>query len=229
MQTIVITGANRGIGLALCQEFIGNGWHVVATCRKPEAAPELQKLEQSGRLEIHAMEVTNPADVARLGKVLSGKPVDVLVNNAGIMGGDRQGLIGMDFDAWAQTMNINVLAPFRISAMLLPNLRLSSKPRIVTVSSQMGAFGKAMGFGQYAYRSSKAAVSKVMQVLALELQAEGIVVCPVHPGWVQTDMGGPSATITPQQSAKGLYALIDRLDMQLSGRFWSWDGTEHVW
>jgi NAD(P)-dependent dehydrogenase (short-subunit alcohol dehydrogenase family) len=229
MQTAVITGANRGIGLALCKEFIGKGWHVIATCRNPDKATALQELQHPGSMDIQALEVTSPADVARMGKILSGRPVDVLVNNAGIMGGDHQGLIDMDFDAWEQTMNINVLAPFRISTMLLPNLRLSDRPRIVTISSQMGAFGKVMGYGQYAYRSSKAAVSKVMQVMALELQDEGIVVCPVHPGWVQTDMGGPSATITPQQSAQGLYTLIDGLNMQKSGRFWSWDGTEHVW
>jgi NAD(P)-dependent dehydrogenase (short-subunit alcohol dehydrogenase family) len=229
MQTVVITGANRGIGLALCAEFLGKGWQVIATCRKPEAATALQHLQQAGPLEIHALEVTSAGDVARLGKALSGRTVDVLINNAGIMGGEHQGIIDMDFDAWEQTMNINVLAPFRISAMLLPNLRLSDKPRIITVSSQMGAFGKVMGHGQYAYRSSKAAVSKVMQVMALELQEEGIVVCPVHPGWVQTDMGGPSATITPAQSATGLYKLIDGLTMASSGRFWTWDGSEHVW
>ena len=229
MQTIVITGANRGIGLALSREFTEKGWHVIATCRNPSSASALQALANKGQLEIFQCDVSSASETAALCDALSGKPIDVLVNNAGIMGGEHQDLDDMDYEAWASTMDINVLAPFRISTSLLPCLRLSTNPRIITISSQMGAFGKVMGTGQYAYRSSKAAVSKVMQVMALQLANEGIIVCPVHPGWVQTDMGGPSATITTAESAAGLYKLIDGLTIEKSGRFWTWDGNEHVW
>ena len=102
-------------------------------------------------------------------------------------------------------------------------------PRIVTLSSQMGAFGRELGSGRYAYRSSKTAVSKVMQVLANELRARGVIVCPVHPGWVKTDMGGAAAEISPEESAAGLHRLIEGLTLEQSGRFWTWDGREHVW
>jgi NAD(P)-dependent dehydrogenase (short-subunit alcohol dehydrogenase family) len=155
--------------------------------------------------------------------------VDVLINNAGIMGGDKQDFSNMDYAAWLHTLNVNTLGPFRLSAALLPNLKQARRPRIVTLSSQMGAFGLQMGTGSYAYRSSKSAVSKVMQVLAVELKGDGIIVIPVHPGWVQTDMGGARAAIPASKSAEGLCKLIDNLTMEHSGRFWKWDGTEHAW
>ncbi len=145
------------------------------------------------------------------------------------MGGDKQDISNMDYAAWLHTFNVNTLGPFRLSTGLLANLRRASRPRIVTLSSQMGAFGLQMGTGSYAYRSSKSAVSKVMQVLAAELKGDNIIVCPVHPGWVQTDMGGTNASISASTSAEALCKLIDKLTMAQSGRFWNWNGEEHTW
>lgn len=229
METIFITGANRGLGLALCEYFLARNWRVLATCRKPQAAESLLALQAMGNLELLRLEVSNAEELADCCRQLAGTPIDVVVNNAGVMGGDHQGLRDMDYAAWQQTLDINVLAPFRIITSLLPNLELSPRPRVITLSSQMGAFGLNLGTGSYAYRSSKSAVSKVMQVMAMELRDSGVVVCPVHPGWVKTDMGGSSAKITPEESAAGLYALINRLTLKESGRFWTWDGREHVW
>ena len=190
METILITGANRGIGLELTKQFLAGGASVIATCRAPDAAADLHHLRQStSNLTMETLDVTDEASVNRLAVALDGVPINVLINNAGVMGGDHQSLNDMDFAAWRDTLEINTMAPFRMAAAFLPNLRSAQKARLVTISSQMGALNR-QSTGAHIYRSSKAAVNKVMQVLALELKQDGIVVCPVHPGWVRTDMGG---------------------------------------
>ena len=228
MQTAVITGANRGIGLELCKTYLDAGWQVVAACRDPDAAEALQALACDA-LRVLPLDVTSASSVQTFRQALDKTPVDVLINNAGVMGGESQGLEDSDYDAWLETFQVNSIAPHRVTSALLPNLRLSKRPRILTISSQMGAFGLDMDTTPYAYCSSKAAASKVMQIMAKDLKEEGIVACPVHPGWVQTDMGGPNAQLSPQQCAQGLFTLADGLDMSHSGRFWTWDGNEHVW
>jgi NAD(P)-dependent dehydrogenase (short-subunit alcohol dehydrogenase family) len=226
METVVITGANRGIGLGLTRRFLAAGRRVIATCRQPDASGELARL--GGGLEVCQLEVTDADSVAAFCSRLSDETVDVLVNNAGVLGGPRQGIDGMDYSAWLHAFEVNTLAPFRLAAGLRASLRRSQRPRIVTLSSQMGALSrKSTGF--HAYRSSKAAVNKVMQVLALELERDGIVVCPVHPGWVRTEMGGSDADVSVDESAAGLFDLIEKLTLAHTGRFWTWEGEEHPW
>jgi NAD(P)-dependent dehydrogenase (short-subunit alcohol dehydrogenase family) len=229
METIVISGANRGIGLELTRHFLAAGKRVIAGCRDPQSADELVALVGSATLDVYKLDVADDSSVTEFYAQIGEDTVDVLINNAGIMGGDKQDISNMDYAAWLHTLNVNTLGPMRLSATLLPNLKQATRPRIVTISSQMGAFGLQMGNGSYAYRSSKSAVNKVMQTLALELKSDGIIVCPVHPGWVQTDMGGTHAAIPASESASGLCKLIENLTMAQSGRFWKWDGTEHVW
>ena len=227
MQTIVISGANRGIGLALTRQFLQAGHHVIAGCRHPAEAADL--LASPGSLELAQLDVGDAKSVSLFCQQIGKRAVDVLINNAGVMGCEQQGIGDMDYADWLHTFEINTLAPFRLATALLPNLKLAERPRIATISSQMGAFGMELGTGKYAYRSSKAAVSKVMQVLAQELAPDNIIVCPLHPGWVRTDMGGQGAEISAQASATGLFNLIDNLTMAQSGRFWTWQGREHVW
>lgn len=231
METIVISGANRGIGLELTRRYLQAGARVVAGCRQPGKAEAVRNLAGAGgKLEIVQLDVGDAASVAALGNLLKGQPVEVLINNAGIMGGEHQALRDMDYAAWLRTFEINTLAPLRLAATLLPCLKLAQRPRIVTVSSQMGAFSMGgMGVDRYAYCTSKTAVSRAMQILAAELRADGIVVCPVHPGWVRTDMGGPRGEISVEESGGGLFRLVDSLTLAQSGRFWRWDGTEHPW
>lgn len=226
METIVITGANRGIGLELTKQYLQAGKHVVAGCRNPDKAEALRQL--GGKLDVVQLDVASAADVDALAAHLQGEAVEVLVNNAGVWGGERQGLLDMDYAEWARTLETNVMAPLRVTAALLPNLRRAKRPRVIAISSQMGAFAMK-GTGMYAYRSSKAAISKVMQTLAEELAPDGIIAIPVHPGWVQTDMGGPHAQLPVHESASGLLRLIENLRPDQSGRFWRWDGTEHPW
>ncbi len=228
METVVITGANRGIGLGLTRRFLDAGRRVVATCREPGKAIELKALASDSNLRIFPLEVTDGRSASELCSRLSGETVDVLINNAGVMGGARQAIDDMDYEAWLRAFEVNTLAPFRLATALRAHLGRSRRPRIVTLSSQMGALArKSTGF--HAYRSSKAAVNKVMQVLAAELESEGIIVCPVHPGWVRTEMGGSSADISVEESASGLFDLIETMTMAHSGRFWTWEGNEHPW
>ena len=229
MKTVLITGANRGIGLELAKQYLDlKEFQVVATCRTPEAAAELARLAESSRLEVVSLDVNSDASVAALREQLRGRPVDVVINNAGISGGDQQSVESMDYEAWLQVFATNTQAPFRILSALREDLCAASEPRAITLSSQMGSLA-GEGTGTFAYRSSKAAVNKVMQVLALEWAGDGIIVCPVHPGWVRTDMGGPHADISVEESASGIIRLVSSLKMEHSGRFWAWDGSELPW
>lgn len=228
METVVITGANRGIGLELTRRFAANGNIVYAGCRAPEQAEDLFKLAETSHVHICTLDVTTAKNVEALSARLDGQTVDILINNAGVMGGDHQSVSDMDYDAWRQTLEVNTLAPFRLATALRPNLSKADRPRIATISSQMGSLSRKSR-GAFAYRSSKAAVNKTMQVLAAEFEQDGIIVCPIHPGWVRTDMGGPAAEISVQESADGLFNLISGLRMEQSGRFWTWNGAEHAW
>lgn len=222
----MITGANRGIGLELTKRFLAAGNRVIATCRDVDRSSDLAAL--GGALEVHCVDVTREDDVASLRAGLSNQTLDVLINNAGIMGSEQQTIDAMDYDAWLDAFSVNTLAPFRLITTFRDNLKRSGNPRAVTLSSQMGSLNRK-STGSHAYRSSKAAVNKVMQVLATELAADGIIVCPVHPGWVRTDMGGNSADISVEESGEGLFSLVNALTMEQTGRFWSWNGEEHPW
>lgn len=228
METVVITGANRGIGLALTALFLQQDKQVIATSRDLNNIDQLQALPYQDSLTIMALEVTNEASITAFKTRLADTKIDILINNAGIMGGDKQSSEEMDNDAWLTTFSVNTLAPFQLSTALKNNLHSSSNPRIISISSLMGSL-QGQGTGSFAYRTSKTALNKVMQLLALEYKALGITVCPVHPGWVKTDMGGQEADITVEQSTTGLVNLINNLTLEHTGRFWQWDGQELDW
>lgn len=228
MQTALVTGASRGIGLELTKRLLAAGYHVLATCRQPGEAKALNGLAAKPNLEIRSLDVTSDESTDRMVSEIGGRPIDVLVNNAGTMGDPSQTVDDMNYDAWLAAFAVNTMAPFRITLALRDNLAKAERPRVVTLSSQVGSLNR-QSKGAFAHRSSKAAVNKVMQVLALELRGQGIIVCPFHPGWVRTDMGGPVADISAAESATGLVALIESLTMEHSGRFWTWEGKEHPW
>jgi NAD(P)-dependent dehydrogenase (short-subunit alcohol dehydrogenase family) len=227
METVLITGASRGIGLELTRQFLALGYNVISTYRgKP--SEQLEKLLLNGDLSLYELEVTDESSILSLASKLSGTQLDILINNAGIMGSDEQSMEAIDAKGWLDTFAVNSIAPLMVSRALLKLLENSKNPRIITVSSQMGALNRE-SYGMYAYRSSKAAVNKVMQVLALELKPKGIIVCPIHPGWVKTDMGGDEADISVEESASGIVKLARNLTLDQSGKFLTWQGTEHVW
>lgn len=231
LSTVVITGANRGIGLNLARFFLESGsWKVIAGCRSPNDADALNELSDhyKDRIAIYSLDVVDQNSVSSFAASVGSSKVDLMINNAGIMGGDHQTALDMDFGRWEETLKVNTLAPLRMVQALYPNLKQSDHPRIVTISSQMGA-SVHNGIGAIAYRSSKAAVNKVMQGVSLELENEGFTVVLYHPGWVQTDMGGSGADITPSESAEGLYNSIISLAHSDNGRFMKWTGEDHAW
>ena len=225
----VVTGANRGIGLELTRRLLERGDTVVAGCRAPGRAEALNAFAAAhpGRCTVAALDVTSDASVAAFAASLEGRPIDVLVNNAGVSGG-AQSIDEMDYAGWEQALAVNTLGPFRATVALLPSLRRAERPRVVTVSSLMGSLS-GRSTGSYAYRSSKAAVNKVMQVLSVELAPSGVIVVPVHPGWVRTDMGGPHAPLSVEESVAGLIDVIDGLEPEHSGRFLDWRGKKLPW
>ena len=230
MTRLLISGANRGIGLELVRARLAQGDHVIACARLPEEADALQALKDtaSDRLVILPLDVADAPSVFDLGASLGDRPIDVLVNNAGIIGPQAQATLDMDFDGWAHTLAINTLGPLRVTQALLPNLRHGEKPRILIVSSQMGSMASHAS-DRLAYRSSKAAVNKVAQALATDLKPMGIAVAAIHPGWVRTRMGGQGAPLDPAESAAGISVLIDRLDLSRTGQFLNVDGAPLAW
>jgi NAD(P)-dependent dehydrogenase (short-subunit alcohol dehydrogenase family) len=216
MTTWLITGANRGIGLAMAAALINRGDRVIAAVRDPFRIPDLLKTAPRETCVVIGLDVADQRSVDRAAASVK-EPVDVLVNNAGINPPGRQNAADADLAAFTETLAVNTVAPLRVAQAFL------------TVSSQMGALTTNASSGAMAYRTSKAAVNKVMQCLATDLKADGIAVAVVHPGWVRTDMGGGGADIAPEESAAGLIALADGLDMAKTGQFFRWDGSVHPW
>ncbi len=211
--TILITGANRGIGAALAQSYRDAGETVIGAAR-------------DGSAEV-TLDVTQPDSQAAMVAGLGGQAVDLLICNAGVYLDKGQSLeLGYDAQMWADTFAVNVTGVFLTVQALLPNLRAAQGAKVAIISSQMASHTRAPG-GSYIYRASKAAALNVGRNLAAELQGEGIAVGIYHPGWVQTDMGGGAADITVAQAAAGLVQRFADLSMQTTGCFETWDGTAH--
>jgi NAD(P)-dependent dehydrogenase (short-subunit alcohol dehydrogenase family) len=234
MSHVLITGANRGIGLALTNIYAQRGDTVLACCRAPEQARELQSLAKTHAVQVLPLAVDNEASVAALAKALSSTAIDTLINNAGIIGqpGERQTATTMDFSMWAEILNINTLGPVRVMQALLPQLKRSKHAhglaKVMNVTSDLGALSHDDPI-YYGYSASKAALNKFMRLAALELKRDGIAIGLIHPGWVQTDMGGSSAAIAPVVSATGIVKVIDQLTLANAGSFWQWDGALCTW
>ena len=226
MPTALITGAGRGLGLEFARQFADDGWTVLAGVREPERADDLRRID--GDVSPVPLDVADPASVAILGERLSGVPIDLLINNAGVYG-PRQMVLGeFDYDAWREVFEVNTLAPMRVAEAFIEHIRAGQGRKIVTVSSKMGSIADSSG-GSYIYRSSKAGVNAAMKALAMDLQPEGFTIVVVHPGWVRTDMGGPSASIDAVESITGLKRVIDGLSPSDTGRFFNYDGSEIPW
>jgi len=223
MPTILITGAGRGLGLALARRFVELGWETLGTVREPAKGAAMPKGSQT-----LLCDVTDRASLARLGRDLKGKPIDVLFCNAGMFGKRQQSLGSVDYDLWAEVMRVNVFAPMACVEALVDNVAASARRQIVMMSSRMGSITENGG-GEVVYRSSKSALNAVTKSLSIDLAPRGITAIAVHPGWVQTDMGGPRATLTPEQSAQGLADVVVGLTASGNGRFFNHDGSEIAW
>ena len=229
-QQVLITGANRGIGLALSKIYAERGDTVFACCREPKAAEQLLALGKTHAVKVLALDVGDDPSVESLAKELSNTAIDTLINNAGIIGQpmELQTAKTIDFALWADILNVNTMGPARVMQALLPHLKRSRHPKVMNVTSDLGALSHDDAI-YYGYSASKAALNKFMRLAALELKSDGVAVGLVHPGWVQTDMGGSAAPIKPAISAAGIVKVIDQLTLENSGSFWKWDGELHDW
>ena len=231
MPSVLITGANRGIGFEFARQYLADGCQVYATCRDPASATELSNLAgtHGHRLRILALEVTEPASIKAAAAELDGQLIDLLLNNAGVGGARGQTIGNIDYEAWAKVLDVNTMGPLRVSEAFVEHVARSERKLIVTLTSGMGSIADNTSGGSIAYRSSKAAVNMVMRSLAIDLAPLSITCVVVNPGWVRTDMGGPNASLTPAESVMRLRRLIDTLGPTQSGKFFNHDGREYAW
>ena len=226
MPTILITGASRGIGLELTKRYAADGWQVIACCRKPKEAKALNAVK--GEIELRTLDVSKPASIAKLKAALGSRPIDVVLNNAGVYG-QRSGFGKTDPKDFMATFQVNTLAPLLVAEALLPNLVKGKLKKIASITSKMGSIGDGPGGGGYAYRASKTALNMVMVDAAAELKGKGIATVVLHPGWVQTDMGGRNAPVKVADSAAGIIKVIAGVSLETSGRFYNYDGAALPW
>ena len=240
MPTLLVTGANRGIGLELVRQYLDGGWNVVATCRKPEGADALNSLKDSagGRLSIERMDVDNGAEVNAVAESLSGAPIDLLINNAGIIdnygqgvaeGGDDPDLKNTDTDEWLGILKTNVVAPGRITGAFADNVAASEKKLVVMMTSGLGSIANTEQGGRYAYRTSKAALNMLTRNAGAWLGEREIIVISMAPGWTRTDLGGPSAPTSVEDAVAGMRAIFDKLTLAETGTYWNFDGQQLPW
>jgi len=226
MPTVLITGANRGIGLELARQYAAAGWDVIGCCRKPKEADALKALK--GNVEVKALDVAKPASITRLAAALKGRPIDVLLNNAGILG-RRAGFGKAESKEFLGVMQVNVLGPLLMAESFWPLVKRSKLKKIVAITSGMGSISGGANGGSYAYRSSKAALNMIMKNLGNDLSAKGITTAAISPGWVKTDMGGKSAPLAVGDSAAGIIKVIAGLDESRSGGFFNYNGDVIPW
>jgi NAD(P)-dependent dehydrogenase (short-subunit alcohol dehydrogenase family) len=222
--TVLITGANRGIGLECARQFAAKGYKVIGTVRDPADASELSAVAD----RVEPLQVTDAASVAALAHRLHGVAIDILLNNAGVFDPNDVTVDKVDFAVMEQTLAVNTVGPLRVTQALLPNLRAGKRRTIVNLSSQLGSIADSSG-RWYAYRASKAALNQINKTLSAELAPEGFTCVVLHPGWVRTDMGGAGATYSPQESVGGLVAVIEKLGPSDTGRFYDFKGTPIPW
>lgn len=223
--TVLVTGANRGIGLALAEKFNAEGYDVIGTARSPEKADALKSLG----VRVEQLDVTDPASVSALAERLDGKPIDFLVNNAGIKGHDALDLANLDIEKLHTVLDVNSLGPLRVIQALFDNVAASEHKVFANVSSMMGSmelntWGCCLG-----YRASKSALNSFTKTLAVDNKDTDLVFVTLHPGYVQTDMNDGQGAITPAQSAEGLVKVISGMKPENNGRYYDWNGKELPW
>ncbi|WP_298439890.1 SDR family oxidoreductase [uncultured Ferrimonas sp.] len=227
--TTLITGANRGIGLEFVRQLLNRGDQVIACCRNPEHATELSAIAAAHphQLELVGLDVAQPQQLQGLQAYLGERRIDTLINNAGVYGPKGVAFGSLNSEGFDEVMNVNVLAPVLLVQALADNLGRSSK--VAILSSMMGSISDNQKGGAYFYRASKSAVNAIGKSLAQDLAPRGIAVMLLHPGWVQTEMGGPNALIDTHTSVSGMLQVIDALTIQTSGEFRNYDGRELAW
>jgi NAD(P)-dependent dehydrogenase (short-subunit alcohol dehydrogenase family) len=230
MTSVLITGANRGLGFEFASQYAADGWRVFAACRDPAAASELQRLAQNkNMLSIVALDVTDGESVRVAARQHKDVAIDVLINSAGIAGASGQTTGNVDYKSWAHVLEVNTMGPLRVLECFIEHIARSERRLVVTITSGMGSLADNKSGGSIAYRSSKAAVNIVMRSAAIDLAPRRVNCVLVNPGWVRTDMGGPKAPLSPRESVTALRRIIETFGPKHSGKFYNYDGREYPW
>ena len=225
---VLITGANRGIGLEFSKQYAADGWKVLACCREPQSAIALQALASANsNVEILALDVADFKQIDALALQLKDKAIDVLINNAGVYPHSSFG--DTNYDDWAEAFKINTMASLKMAEAFVQHITRSQLKKMATLSSKMGSIDDNGSGESYSYRASKTAVNMVMKSLSIDLKPYGISVVTLHPGWVQTDMGGENALVSTTTSVAGLRTVIENLNIASTGKFIAYDGKEIAW
>jgi NAD(P)-dependent dehydrogenase (short-subunit alcohol dehydrogenase family) len=225
----MITSANRGLGLEFARQYAADGWWVFAACRDPDAAYDLDKLARTQSVTVFPMDVTDQSSIRQAAARLKDESIDVLLNSAGIAGKPGQRAGNIDYESWAQVLNVNTMGPLRVTEAFIEHVARSERKLIVTITSGLGSLTDNTSGGVIPYRSSKAAVNMAMRSAAIDLAPRGIACVLVNPGWVKTDMGGPGAPLDPSESVAALKSLIATFGLAHSGKFFNYDGREYPW
>lgn len=226
MPTVLITGANRGIGLEFARQYAAEGWTVHGSARDPENATALNGI---GGVTVHRLDVGNAAQIAAVAEALADAKIDLLINNAGVSGAENAALGEIDYDTWLEVLRINALAPLRVTEAFLPRMAHAPTGLIVFMSSRAGSITSNIAGSRYPYRTSKAALNAVVRSLALDLLPRGINCIAMHPGWARTDMGGAVAPLDPEESVRCMRELFRRVEPHDTGHFFNYDGRELDW
>ncbi len=221
---ILVTGANRGLGLEFTKQLQETGYEVIGTARSPGKADELK----ATGARVEQLDVASPESVQALANRLKGIPIQMLINNAGMLNRTDSSLDSLDFEVMERTFQVNSLGPLRVTQALLPNLQAGEKKTIVNISSIMGSIELSTG-GSYSYRTSKTALNQINNIISAELAPQGFTSVVIHPGWVRTDMGGSAASLAVTESISAVLEVIEGLTIESTGKFYNYDGKELPW
>ncbi len=228
---VLITGANRGIGLEMVNYAMEQGWRTFACCRNPHDAENLFDIAKlsNGQVSVHIADMLELGTVQALSYELRNDPIDILINNAGIYGSTKNTFGTVDVESWLQTFQVNTIAPLKMVEAFSEQLMMGKRKVVACMSSKMGSMADN-GYGNsYIYRSSKAALNSVVKSLSIDLREKNILVVALHPGWVKTDMGGADAEISTRESVLQIFNNLSGLNINDSGRFIDIDGTDIPW
>ena len=231
MKNVLITGANRGLGLGLVKKYLENNEKVFCTTRNISKSKELKLLKEkhTNNLEICELDLLDKDSPNILSNFLVNKPIDLFINNAGVIGQSAQHFKSISLNPWIEVLKVNLIAPLLITQSIIKNIEKSSEKRIYILSSKVGSIEDNKSGGMYVYRSSKSALNQIVKSLSIDLKPLGISVISLHPGWVRTEMGGPNALISVEESVNGMFGVISNTNIRNSGQFINYDGTQIPW
>ena len=230
MATILVTGANRGLGIEFVEQYLNEGNEVIATYRNENSSMDLIEMgNERSNLKLLQLDVSSNKSLNSFAENLGDSPIDIFINNAGVYGPRNSSFGNVDEENWIPAIKINAIAPILLTQLIIKNIRSGAYKKLIYITSKMGSIDDNKGGGAYVYRSSKTALNAVVKSLSVDLENEDIVVALIHPGWVKTDMGGPNALIDKETSVRGMTEVISNLDISSTGNFYNYDGSIIPW